>query len=356
MKDALLEELLPQVRKNCLISDARYWGYYSVCGLLMRLRELYMFERDIPPGSEVDRQEISEWIGRREEQWEELQEQELSSLTLTGNEYGPFEAKTINALLLPHGLFYGAGYGVYMKPSFFLADLEAVEPLEGLMLYVTSTEHVRDLSISPAMLQERTVIARRHAAEVLISEKFEEYRATKRGGALDVAFSAYGITRDSAPEELRDVASEELRSFIFHELGEAHESERTGYVWVELLSSVAHRRVATFLRGLKDVLADTSERGMLRHISREKKAGSLAFYVALLHGFRKILAEPVGRAFTAFTRGGSWKDVEEARVACYRRASAMAKEFIGLFKAGAKEDALVAEAERHISRLRSPSP
>jgi hypothetical protein len=213
MKDSLLEELLPQVRENCLVSDARYWGYYSVCGLLMRLRELYMFERGILPGGEVDRQEISEWIGKREEQWEKLGERKYSSLTLTGHEFGPFEAERINTLLLPHGLYYGAGYGVYMKPSFFLADLELVDRLEGLTLHVTGTEHVRDLSISPAMLQGRTVIARKHAAEILIAEKFEEYRTTRRSGALDVAFSAYGITKDSSPEKLGDVASEELRSF-----------------------------------------------------------------------------------------------------------------------------------------------
>jgi hypothetical protein len=107
---------------------------------------------------------------------------------------------------------------------------------------------------------------------------------------------------------------------------------------------------------VKDILADTSEQGMLRHIIEEKKTGSLAFYVAFLHGFRKILAEPVEGAFKAFRHGGSWNEVERATVACYVRARDIAETFVRLFKAGETEEALVAETERHISRLRSPSP
>jgi hypothetical protein len=42
-----IQTLTSQVKKNCNISDAHYWGWYSVCGLLLRLRELFRAERGI---------------------------------------------------------------------------------------------------------------------------------------------------------------------------------------------------------------------------------------------------------------------------------------------------------------------
>jgi hypothetical protein len=42
-----IETLASQVKFNCNISDAKYWGYYSPCGLLLRLRDLYTTEKEI---------------------------------------------------------------------------------------------------------------------------------------------------------------------------------------------------------------------------------------------------------------------------------------------------------------------
>jgi hypothetical protein len=35
-----IESFTSQVKRNCNISDAKYRGYYSLCGLLLRLRDL----------------------------------------------------------------------------------------------------------------------------------------------------------------------------------------------------------------------------------------------------------------------------------------------------------------------------
>ncbi|MGA2402714.1 MAG: hypothetical protein ABSG91_13580, partial [Syntrophobacteraceae bacterium] len=39
-----ISDLQRQVQKNCDISDARHAGVYSLCGLLLRMRDLYKWE------------------------------------------------------------------------------------------------------------------------------------------------------------------------------------------------------------------------------------------------------------------------------------------------------------------------
>ncbi|MDP2211792.1 MAG: hypothetical protein Q8J63_08655 [Candidatus Aquicultor sp.] len=41
-KEVFKEVLVEGVTYNCDVSDSRYWGYYSICGLLMGLRTMYM--------------------------------------------------------------------------------------------------------------------------------------------------------------------------------------------------------------------------------------------------------------------------------------------------------------------------
>lgn len=319
------------------MSDARFWGFYSICGLLMRLRELYRFESGTGFGEKMEQTLISEWIGRREALWEDMKDMEYSSLAVDGREFGPFEAPGINELLIPEGLLYGAGYGIYMKPVFFLAELDGVEAADGCDIYISGREYARDLSIHPAMLQQRTVFARKYVAEVLINERFDEFRASKIKGLLWRAFSSYGLDRDSGRERVGEVAGVELRSYIHHELGEAHESRRLGPLWGGILCSAGDRRASAFLRALKDVLADTTDRGMLKHIVENRKTGSLAFYMAFQGGLLRPLTGGLHEAYEKFSESGRWEEIERARMQCYARARPMAD---GLLEAyGPDEDA-----------------
>ena len=56
------EDLIRDVKLNCDISDAKYWGYFSVCGLLMRYRDLFRSEMGLKPWSEISRTEIAAWL------------------------------------------------------------------------------------------------------------------------------------------------------------------------------------------------------------------------------------------------------------------------------------------------------
>lgn len=350
MKPALLEELVPQVKRNCLISDARFWGRYSLCGLLLRLRELYRFEKGLDAGEGVDREDVSRWIGSTEALWEEMRDREFSPISVGSRVFGPFNAEGVNSAINGHGLLYGAGYGIFLKPVFFLADLDAEETAGGLKVYTAGKEYARDLSLHPAMLQDGTIIARKHAAHVLIAEKFEEFRAMKKGGALALAFSSYGIDGGSKPGDLRRMADAELRTFISHEMGEAFETGRMGPEWTGMLASLAAGKASVYLRSVKDVLADASEEGTLRHIIAHEKTGSLAFHVASLSGFRKALAAPIEDAFHEFTRTGRWEEMETARGQCYERTKAIADELLATYIEGRRPEAVTLAMEKHIAR------
>jgi hypothetical protein len=354
MGQRVLEELHPQVRRNCLVSDARYWGYFSICGLLLRLRGLYRFECGLMPWERTDEKDIPGWIEETENLWAELAKEEISPLLINGGRYGAFDVEGINSALSKEGLLYGAGYGVYMKPVFFLADLAGRERLEGFEVLTAGREYARDLSVHPAMLQGDTVLARGERTTELIWERFEEFRARKTpGGVLDEAFGAYGIGKDSGPPEVMAAAEEELRAYIYHEIGEAVEGGKLSTLWSRMLASIGGRKESAFLRAVKDTLADTSPRGMLRHITENRKAGSLAFYVSFLHGYRVFLAAGIKEAFLQLGRSGDWRAVEAAREKTYEEAEGIALDLTSRYKEGNGPDALPVAIEGHINRLQS---
>jgi hypothetical protein len=49
-----LDRLIRQVRRNCDISDARHAGMFFICGLTLRLRDLFKWEKGLSPWEEGD--------------------------------------------------------------------------------------------------------------------------------------------------------------------------------------------------------------------------------------------------------------------------------------------------------------
>ena len=118
------KDIAAQINRNCNISDAKHAGNYSICGLALRLRDLFKWEKGLKPWEEKDSAEVLEWIGNKEEHWERIAEQNYQKLLIGENCYEPFDIDNINAVLKPLGLFYGAGYAHSLKPTFFLASVE----------------------------------------------------------------------------------------------------------------------------------------------------------------------------------------------------------------------------------------
>ncbi|MEW6675068.1 MAG: Sfum_1244 family protein [Nitrospirota bacterium] len=332
-----IEALTFQIKRNCNISDAKYWGTYSICGLLLRLRELYRTEKGIKPWERIPQKEIGEWISEREALWRELEDKDFGDIIIEGNVYGPFEGEKINATLEKENLIYGAGYGTHMKPSFFLADLISKETVEGYDIYMAGREYVRDLSDYPAMLQGKTILARRDTTRLLLWGKFEELRLRGLKGALAFAFSRYGITPDEEPSEDIDrlislIACSEVEIYIHHELGEGFEGERFGGEWKVFLTHLSCSRAELFARGVKDLLSDTSEKGMLRHIIENRKEGSLGFYIVFLGGYRRLLFPEILSTFERFVETGDWGPIEDARKAGHRKAEEYVERLISIYR------------------------
>ena len=116
--------LTRQVRHNCDVSDARHAGIYSICGLAMRLRDLYKWDRRLSPWEEHEAKTVLDWIGQREDLWESLTDDDYRPLTIAGEKVDAFHTQKINAALEPHSLLYGAGYAHSLKPTFFLAKVD----------------------------------------------------------------------------------------------------------------------------------------------------------------------------------------------------------------------------------------
>ncbi|MDP2045778.1 MAG: hypothetical protein Q8L00_06130, partial [Deltaproteobacteria bacterium] len=66
--------LIEGVRLNCDIASAGQAGHFSLCGLLMRLRQLYKWEHGQAPWQEPEVAAILSWIARRERTWDDLEE------------------------------------------------------------------------------------------------------------------------------------------------------------------------------------------------------------------------------------------------------------------------------------------
>jgi hypothetical protein len=335
MSDLNLNRLISQVKINCNLSDAKYWGNYSICGLLLRLRELYRMENRIMPWEQLINKDVATWISNRENLWHEIEDEDFIKLSIGEKEYSPFNMKNINKSPEESGIIYGGGIGMNNKPSFFLAELHSIEVIEGYKTYISGNEYARDLSVHPAMLQGNIIFARRNALSTLLWDKFEEKALKRHGGAISYAFSYYKIYEDTVSEnvysKILEITENELETYIYHEIGEAFEGKRLGRDWKRMLSKIQNRRVEFFVRGIKDVLSDTSETGMLKNIIENDKKGSMGFYISFLEGFRKLIFPELLNAFKNFAETGNWTLIEKARNEGYNRAEKLASRVLDIF-------------------------
>jgi hypothetical protein len=343
-----IKNFASQVKKNCNISDAHFWGSYSLCGLLLRLRELYRSEHSFGLWEKINQKDIGEWITEREKIWKEFEYRELEHITLNSNAYEPFDAEKINTELEQYGLIYGAGYGLHMKPVFFLADLVSKQKLDGFDIYITGHEYARDLSDHPAMVQDKAIIARVDTTKLLLWQRFEEFRCKRSKCALAFAFSKYGITpeeelSENTERKISEIARAETETYIYHELGELFEGQKIGEEWKAFLTDFPHSKAEIFARAVKDILSDTSEHGMLKYIIESRKEGSLGFYIVFLGGFRKIIFPEILNAFQMFTESGDWNLIDNVRKTGYKKAEEYAERLLSLNR-GKADSASVAQS------------
>jgi hypothetical protein len=312
--------LLRDIKFNCDVSDARFWGSFSICGLLMRYRDLYRSEQGRDPWAPVGREEIGPWIQRKEAGWPALENEPFRDLEADGARFDSFDDAALNGLLLPHGFVYGAGYGMYLKPTFFLARSVSTAMVEGHTVHVADRELVRDLFTAPAMLRERTIFIRREPVRALLWDRFCPLRPDS-ASVLAGAFAAFGIRPGrpldgSFPIDLDRMVLSCSRMLLRHELAESREALPG---WKDLLSAAGDRKAELFLRAVQDLVADLSDRGPLDRIVEERDGPSLALFIGLPEGYRRSLAPELDIAFRRFHSNGDWTVMDEARRSLFER-------------------------------------
>ena len=321
-----IEDVVRQVQENCEISDAKHWGSYTICGLLIRLMDLYRWSEGIEPWVKIDNPQLMDWVGEKEKTWEKIRDSDFKNIFIDGKNYDAFDARSINKLLEEEGFVYGAGYVTAMKPSFFFAKKEESCTQDGVEIVVAGEELARDLITTPALSQRDIIFARTRPARSFMWGKIAEFRFSGNE-LLKNAFAHYGVDIDNVDtEDVNRVAREELESYIRHEIGEAEDTTFPDEKWEEMVSAYPLTLTEKFARAVKDILADTNERGTLRYIINNKKKGSLGFYVALLGELRKIIFPEIVTAFESFEE--DWSVIEESRQEGHEKASMYARRLI----------------------------
>jgi hypothetical protein len=260
-----IDKLRRQIKRNCDVSDARFWGFYSICGMLMRIRQLYMHEHALMPWDAVPNELILPWISEREARWDRMEDEQFGNIQIDGVEYTPFDVEGINARLNPHGLLYGAGLGLHPK-----------EPVT-----------------------------------------------------------------DDFPARFTALAADVSKILISHEAAEFAE-DAGAHTWLEILDSSNGRFTEIYVRAMKDLLADTSQAGPLRHIIDTQDKSLLAFYVALLDNARVELFPEITAAYEELSKTGSWQSIEHARGTACARAKKFRQDTLSLWKTHPNADVIEA--------------
>ncbi|MEJ5347573.1 MAG: Sfum_1244 family protein [Desulfosoma sp.] len=314
-----LIKLQEQVLANCLIAEANYAGTFSLCGLVLRLRDLFKWEKGLLPWAEPEPSVLLEWIEHRESSWDPWMEKNFQPLVVNGMTVDPFDVEAVNDLLAGTGMVYGAGFVEGLRPSFFLGTIEETWEIDGAVVFVVAEELVRDVFAAPAMRQGPRIYIRRQPMLAFLWDQIFEMRPSARS-ALAFAFAVYDlnvadVARNPAryADQLKTIARNQLHTWIYHELGEFHEEAFRGHMWHDIVASYSNTPIEIYARVLKDLCADTDDKGLLTHIIEDKNRAALAFYVAFLRPFTRLMFPEILKAFQKFKKFQNWELIEAAR-------------------------------------------
>jgi hypothetical protein len=314
--------LLKTIQHNCDISDARDNGIYSICTLVLKLRNLYKWEHGLEPWDEPDTPVLLDWIAAKEEYWETINSEGFSPIALNGKSIDPFQLPAINKYLSADNHAYGAGYGRSMKAVFFMAEILEDRLIEGCPTLILGKEKARELSSPFAMLQDGVIYIRKDPMRFFFWDHIQEISGTCRI-AMQQALAAYGLMKDGCTlnrEKLigifDEIIEEELEIFIYHEVGESQENLLDSKVIKKIISAFPASALELLARAVKDVLADTHPKGLLSHIAAQEKRSSLGFFISFLDGMRKHLCPELNEASKIFWENGDWSLMEKARIEC----------------------------------------
>ncbi|MGB5261905.1 MAG: Sfum_1244 family protein [Gammaproteobacteria bacterium] len=299
--DPALLAVLDAVRTNCHISDARHAGDYTLCVYLMKMREYFRWEHNIPYDAALPHDDLTRWLTQREAHWDSLVDRAFENIPVCDSVEDPFESARINAGLTDSGYVYSSGYGRNMKPVFFLGELERHEQQDGYTLLVSGRELARDLAAPPAMSRDGTIYIRRESLRRMIWEKLEEWRWNRPDNAMKTALGFYDFDNDAggALDAMTDMA---LHGVILHEIGEVRAGDILGPAWQEMLVAVGPSRAEIMARAVRDHLADALS--TLPGLLADPDPVALHFYLGNMSNMRKELFPELVSAYEIWSATG----------------------------------------------------
>ncbi len=328
--------LLKTIKHNCDISDARDNGIYSICTLVLKLRNHYKWEHGLEPWEEPDSPVLLDWIAAKEEYWETIHAEPFSPISINGETVDPFLLPIINKHLSVDNQLYGAGYGRSMKAVFFMAEILEDRQVEGCPTMILGKESARELSSPFAMLQDGVIYIRKEPMRFFFWDQIQEINPSSRI-AMQQALAEYGLMKDGCSLERKKliaifdhIVAEELEIFIYHEVGESQENLLDSNVLKKIIAAYPASALELLARAVKDILADTHPKGLLSHIVTKEKTSSLGFYLSFLDGMRKLLCPELNEAGKDFWHNGDWSLLQTARRQCRGKNEAIALKLKGL--------------------------
>jgi len=332
--DKNLELFIQAIQTNCDISDASGAGIFSICGMALRLRDLNKWEKDLNPWQENNPADLVAWIDKKETLWESLEGRAFVPLTLGNEPYDPFDTVGINRILAPMNLFYGAGYAHSLKPSFFLAEIEEKQDLDGISVIILGKERQRDLLTIPALNQDGIVLVRRQAARLFLWDQMLYLKASGNR-FLNLALKSCGLpdaSIKSRKASFNNILSVQEQTYIHHEIGEIKDCAFDRRIFREMVSQFPHTTVELLVRTVKDLLADTGPSGTLCNLVSTRNTAGLGFYAAFQDGLFQPLFPGLRPAVEAFWSDHDWEGIETARQKGFNTATQYARDLVGIFR------------------------
>lgn len=322
---------LTAIRNNCQISDARHATDYTLCVYLLKMREYFRWEMDLPFSAALPSRELSDWLSAREALWKSIEKEPFQPVPVDGRQYNPFDATYINQHLVDSGYVYSSGIGRNMKPHFFLGKLEQSREHNDYRLYISGKELARDLTAPPAMSLGKSIFVRRESLRRMLWEKIEEWRWNKPANAMKKAIECYDFA--TRPEQaLDEMTDAEIRSAMLHEIGEVMAGEYLGDDWEDLLAAVPHSKADLMVRAVRDHLADALS--TLPGLLEDPDPAPVHFYMANLTSMRKFLYPGLLAAYDDWDRTGDPGTLLETARSGGSHWAKLASEIVSLYNAG----------------------
>jgi len=316
--------IIHDIQHNCNISDARDHGIYSMCTMVLKLRNLYKWEHGLEPWQEPDPPDLLDWIEAKEEYWQTISDESFLNIGINGKKFSPDSEDDINRLLLRKKLVYGAGHGRSMKAVFFLAEKLREDSAAGLPVVILGRETAKEMASPFAMAQGGKIIIRRESLRYFLWDQVQELRSSSRS-SFHHALQQYGLMGENGLKQeafkakLDFVVDSEMNLFIYHEVGELLQETLDSSTLEKIIISFPSTVIELVCRTIKDVLADTHPEGLLAYCIREQKDTSLSFYIGFLDGLRKNMFPEIFSAWQDFLVQKDWQIIEHARSVCRQR-------------------------------------